>query len=143
MNSVVTSTEKLAHPRSQTAFHTVKQLAGGYLSLSVATLAAIIVLRHHTSMVNSAVWIRGSIVVVSALVTFALTLRAARGSRRAYLRLRIISTVMVAAIAIIIALPGPFPVWLKVEQGICGVLLIGVAAIVNGAHLRSVFAGRD
>jgi hypothetical protein len=143
MNSVVTSTEKLAHPRSQTAFRTVKQLAGGYLSLSVATLAAIIVLRHHTSMVNSAVWIRGSIVVVSALVTLALTLRAASGSRRAYLRLRIISTVMVLAIAIIIALPGPFPVWLKVEQGICGVLLIGVAAIVNGTHLRSVFSGRD
>jgi hypothetical protein len=46
--------------------------------------------------------------------------------RRAYLRLRIVSTVMLVAIAVILAIPGDFPLWLKVEQAICGLLLLGV-----------------
>ena len=43
---------------------------------------------------------------------------------------------------VIIALPGTFPLWMKVEQGVCGFLLLGVIGIVNGRHLRSLFAGR-
>jgi len=39
-------------------------------------------------------------------------------------------------------LPGTFPLWMKVEQGVCGFLLLGVIGIVNGQHLRSLFAGR-
>ena len=53
-----------------------------------------------------------------------------------------ITCIMVVAIAVIVALPGPFPLWLKIEQGACGVLLLGVVMVVNGAHLRSVFATR-
>jgi hypothetical protein len=130
----------LNHPRTQAAFRSVKALVGCYAGLSVLTLAAIVVLRNHTSDVNSAVWTRGVIVVASALLTFAFTVRAAGGSRRAYLRLRIVSAVMVVAIAVIIALPGPFPLWMKIEQGVCGLLLLGVVLVVNGTHLRSLFA---
>jgi hypothetical protein len=38
------------------------------------------------------------------------------------------------------AIPGDFPLWMKLEQGVCGLLLLGVVATVNGKHLRSVFA---
>jgi hypothetical protein len=132
----------LNHPRSLTAFRGLKRLVGVYLGISVLTVVAIILLRHHASIVNAAVWIRGTIVVASALVMFAITVRAARGSHNAYRRLRIISGAMVVAIAVIIALPGTFPVWMKVEQGVCGLILIGVVAIANGKHLRSLFAGK-
>lgn len=54
--------------------------------------------------------------------------------------MRIVSGVMVGAIAVIIALPGSFPLWLKLEQGVCGLLLLGVVALVNGRRLRSLFA---
>lgn len=49
-----------------------------------------------------------------------------------------------AAIAAIIALPGPFPLWMKIEQGVCGLLLIGVTVtvIVNSKCLRSLLASR-
>ena len=47
-----------------------------------------------------------------------------------------------AAIAVIIALPGTFPLWMKAEQGACGLLLTGVVAIVNGKHARSLFAAK-
>ena len=139
---VAISDQDLNHPRSLTAFRSAKRLVGSYLGLSALTLVAIIVLRHHASVVNSAVWIRGSIVVASAIATFMFTIRAARGSHGAYRRLRIISAVMVVAIAVIIALPGTFPTWMKIEQGVCGLLLLGVVVVVNGKHLRSLFAAK-
>lgn len=130
------------HPRTLEVFRKIKILVSCYLGISALTLVAIVLLRNHAAEVNSAVWTRGIIVVLSALLTFCFTVRAARGARRAYLRLRIISIVMVVAIAVIIALPGAFPLWMKLEQGFCGVILTGVAVLVNGAHLRSLFVTR-
>ncbi|MBB4926052.1 hypothetical protein [Kitasatospora kifunensis] len=133
-------TEDLDHPRSRRALRQIKLLVGGYLATSLVTLLVIALLRHDTAVVNSAVWVRASIVVVSALLTSAFTARAARGSRAAYRRLRIVSAVMVAGVVAVIALPGTFPLWLKLEQGLCGLLLIGVVALANGRQLRSLFA---
>jgi hypothetical protein len=117
----------------------MRLLVGGYLAVSVLTLGAIVLMRN-TSAVNAAVWIRGTIVVASALLTTALVAGTARGNRRAYLRLRIVSAVMVVAIAAIISIPGPFPLWMKIEQGFCGLLLVGVVVIANGRRMRSRFA---
>ena len=125
--------------RHQVALRGVRTLVLTYLGISVLTLVAIILLRNHTAVVNSAVWVRGTIVVASALLTLSFTVRAARGSHRAYLRLRIVTAVMVVAIATIISLPGTFPVWMKIEQGVCGLILLWVVVIVNGRHLRSLF----
>jgi hypothetical protein len=49
---------------------------------------------------------------------------------------------MVVAIAVILAIPSDFPLWFKIEQGVCGLLLLGVVAITNGRQLRSVFASK-
>ena len=73
-------------------FSRVKGLVGTYLGLSAATIVAVVLLRDNTAMVNSAVWIRSTIVLASALLTLSFVVRAARGSRRAFLRLRIVST---------------------------------------------------
>jgi len=125
---------------SPKAFSLVKALLVGYLAVSVLTLAAIVLLRNDASVVNPAVWIRGTIVAASSVLTLAFAAGAARGSRGAYRRLRIITAVMPVAIVVIIALPGTFPLWMKVEQAVCGVLLLGVVAIVNGRGMRASFA---
>jgi lysylphosphatidylglycerol synthetase-like protein (DUF2156 family) len=133
-------TVTLDHPRSRSAMRTVKVLVGCYLGLSLLTLVAVVLMRNNHTMVNDAVWVRTTLVVLSALLTVSFAARTARGHDRAYLRLRIVSAVMVVAIVVIICLPGTFPLWLKIEQGVCGLLLAGVVAIVNGRHLRSLFA---
>jgi hypothetical protein len=133
--------QHLAHPRTRSAFRVTRLLVGAYLGVSALTLVAIVLLRD-TGAVNPAVWIRGTVVVASALLTAAFARRAAAGASRAYLRLRIVTAVMVVAIAVIIALPGTFPLWMKIEQGVCGLLLLATAVVVNGRHLRSQFAGR-
>ncbi len=112
----------------------------GYAALSVGTLVAIALLRDHSGIVDSAVWTRGTIVVLSSLLMLRFTARAAQGARRAYLRLRIVSAAMVVAIAVIVALPGTFPVWMKIEQSACGLLLACVVALINRPQVRSLFA---
>jgi hypothetical protein len=134
------SAQTLEQPQSRSAFRTVRMLVGGYLGLSVLTLVAIFLMRDNKTMVTDAVWVRATIVVASALLTLSFAVRAARGSRRAFLRLRIVSGVMLVAIVVIVVLPGAFPVWLRIEQGVCGLVLAGVVLVVNGRHLRTLFA---
>jgi hypothetical protein len=124
------------------ALRIVRLLVAAYLALSVLTVAAVVVFRDHASMVTDAVWVRTVIVVASAGVMTAFAARAARGHGRSFLRLRLVSAIMVVAIVVIIAIPGVFPVWLKVEQGACGLLLLGVVLVVNSKHLRTAFGAK-
>ena len=133
---------QIEHPGTQKALGTVRHLVVGYLTISALTVVAIAVMRNNAAQVNSAVWFHGIIVAASALLTYIFTVRASTGASRPYLRLRIISIVMPAVMVVIIALPGTFPLWMKIEQGVCGLLLIGVAVRVNGKHLRSSFAAK-
>ncbi len=142
MNTRTISEEHRSQPGTLNAFRTIKLLVSGYLAVSLLSLLAIVVLRKHAAEVNSSVWTHGIIVAASALLTFALAVRMARGSRRAYLRLRIASAGMLVAIAVIIAIPGSFPLWMKTEQGAGGLLLLGVVAIANSRQLRAWSAVR-
>src|SRR5262245_45208581 len=82
MNSQARSTavpdKDLSMSHALTAFRGTKLLTGGYLGISLLTLVAIVLLRGHATVVNEAVWVRGVIVVASALVTFLCAVRAAR-----------------------------------------------------------------
>jgi hypothetical protein len=115
----------LTHPRTVDAFRTIRRLLLAYLAVSLAALVAIVAMRNDAAEVNSAAWTRAIIV---------------EGSRGAYRRLRIISIITVVVIAVIIASPGTFPLWLKVEQGLCGLIMAGVAVVANRPGLRALFA---
>ncbi|MCX4637099.1 hypothetical protein OG775_18495 [Streptomyces platensis] len=134
------SEDRLSRPRIRQAFRSARLLVGCYVGLSALTLVAIILLRNHPDLVTDAVWVRATIVVATSLLMASFAARAARGHRRPYLRLRWTSGIMLVAIAVIIAVPGAFPLWLKVEQGVCGLLLAGVVVRVNGKELRAAFA---
>ncbi len=141
----LTADDPAAQPASAdpvATFRPIRRLVGGYVAMSVLTLAAIAILRNHTGLVNSAVWTRAVIVVLSSLLMLRFTRRAAAGAGRAFLRLRLVSAVMVVAIAVIVALPGTFPAWMKIEQSACGVLLAWVVTLVNRRSTRAMFASR-
>ncbi|WP_243754226.1 hypothetical protein [Labedaea rhizosphaerae] len=123
-------------------FRTAKMLVVAYVVLSVLTLGAIVVLRNHPDLVTDAVWVRATIVVLSSLLTLLFTRQAAKGSRRGYLRLRLVSAIMLVAIVVIVALPGAFPVWLRLEQAVCGLLLLGVVIDINSSGVRAAFAAK-
>ena len=130
---------RLNHPRSQQALRSVMALIYCYLGISVLTIVAIIPV-HNPAIDPASVWVRGLIVILHAGVTLAFAARMARGSRVGYNLLQLSSAGMVVAIAVILALPDDFPLWFKIEQGVCGLLLLGVVVLVNGKRLRSAFA---
>ena len=55
-----TPAPSLDHPRTAVAFRKIKLLVGGYLGISALAVVAIVLLRHHSAEVNSAVWTHGS-----------------------------------------------------------------------------------
>lgn len=134
--------QDLRHPQNLRAFREMKLLTGGYLALSWLTMGAVYLLRDHHSMVNDNVWVRGGIVALASLLSFALARRAARGSRGAYRRLRILSAVMAVAVVVIVSLPGFLPPWMRIEQAVCGLLLLRVVVITAGGRMRALFAAK-
>ena len=115
--------------------NTVVKLLSAVLAISLATLVAVVLMRHDAALVTTAVWIRASLVTASAAVLLLLARRAAAGHRGSFRRLRVLSMVVLAAMIAVVAWPGAFPAWLRIEQAVCGVFLIGVVVRTN---LRTV-----
>ncbi len=114
----------------------VVPLVGCYLALCVLTLGAIVLLRD-TAAVTDTVWVRGAILAVVSVATMPVAVRAVHDAGRALLRLRIIAAVQVVAVAVFVALPGALPVWMRIEQAACGLILIGVLVASSGRRARS------
>lgn len=114
----------------------VRALFGAVLVVSLAALGVAALVGG-----SAAVWVRGIIVVVISAVLIALAGRAFHGSRAAYLRMRLMSTVAPVAIVVIVALPHDgFPVWMKAEQTVVGVLLATAAVMVGRKGVRRAYA---
>ena len=112
------------------AFQPIKVLVACYVGLGLLGLGATIVLRGDPQLVNAAVWVRCAVVVVTSALMYLLAEVASRGSRSAFIRLRIASIVVPLAIVVLVALPDPFPVWVKVQQALCAVVVASVAVLV-------------
>ncbi len=134
------SEQQLKDPKTQSAFRNVRLLVGSYTSLNLAAIVALVALSHHPELATTEAWVHGIIVAATALLMASFAMRATRGSRPNYLRLRITSAIMFVAIAVIIAIPGGFPMWMKLQEAVGGLLLLGVITIINGKHVKSAFA---
>jgi hypothetical protein len=93
---------------------------------------------------TSAVWIRGSIVAVIGALLIVFAGRSYRGSRGAYRRMRLMTTVAPVAILVIIAIPHDgFPTWMKIEQALVGILMAAAATMLARKSLRRAHLDAD
>lgn len=91
--------------------------------------------------VNWVVWLRGAVVAAASLVFMLVTRAAARGSRRAYSRMRWVAILApIGIVAIIVAPDTGYPLWMKAEQAVIGVLIAIIAVILNRRSMRLAFA---
>lgn len=120
------------------AFRPVLILLWSFVGLSAAMVAFLGVLSAAGVGVDTAVWVRCSIVLGSAIVLLIFGIGAARGSRNALLRLRIVAPIVVAAVVVIVSIPGFLPDWVRVEQAVCGALVLPVAIIANLPRTRAL-----
>jgi hypothetical protein len=134
----MTETSKaVSVPRSMRA---VTSFASCYLGLSLLTLVAAALFRGDPGVLNQSEWARGVLAAAGAIAMLIFVLRAQRGSRGAFLCLRIASALLLAATVAVLLILGLSPLWMRIEQTACAVLLIGTVSMVNGSGLRTAFA---
>ncbi len=131
-------------PGTRAAFTRVKLFVALYGALSVLVLLAngAIATTGHGNEVSTFMWTRSSIIVASAVLIYWLAVRASRGLRSAYARVRILSIILPVAIVAVDLIPGVCPLWFSLAQVVCALALAPVAFIINGRRLRAVFAPR-
>jgi hypothetical protein len=110
--------------RAVTWFVGAYAVLSGLTVLAIATFASVA-----PSLVNPQAWVRGVIVAATSLLTVVFARRAAAGSARALLRLRITVVVILVAIGAVLFLV-PLPGWMIAEQIACGVLLLATAVVI-------------
>ena len=137
MTTRTSPAQTLGHQEKIPAFRAVRWLVGAYLVLSILTVAAIITLSDIApDLVTPQARVRGIIVAATSVLTFVFANRAARGSVRALLRLRIaVAVILIAIGAVLVFLP--LPLWMIIEQAACGALLAATAVIIFGQGGRT------
>lgn len=133
------TTEQLKYPESLAAFRLIKVLAGLYIGVNIAALMVIILLSNNTQLVNDVVWTRGIILTLTSFILLRFIFLLVRGSRKAYLLIRISTSILFVSVVVLLTIPNLLPLWMKVEQAICGILLLGIILGINNKHLRSLF----
>jgi lysylphosphatidylglycerol synthetase-like protein (DUF2156 family) len=127
-------------PRAASVLRAIRVLISCYVGLSALTLVVAVLLGGDPDLVPDSVWIRGVIVLASSVLLAVFAARAARGSRSAWRRVWLFAAIMTVAIVVIVAIPGVFPVWMKLEQVACGALLLTVFTLARTRVLRTAFA---
>lgn len=142
MTKQTISTLTMTDPDAREKLRIAQVLLGGYAAVSVLTLLAIVVFSGDPDIVTDAVWVRGLILAVASLITFALGVSMAKGSRSSYRRVQIIALAQVVAVIVIECIPGAFPIWFKIENGVCATLLAIVVLLTFARTVRSTFVAR-
>lgn len=115
----------------------VNRLLVGFLVMSVGLAAATVLLRDH---VPGAAWGRVIGLLVASPLYLLFAHRMAAGRRWAYRRLRVLSVVGTIGIAVLVSVPGPYPVWMRIEQAVQGLILLGLAVLLTRPAIKSRFA---
>ncbi|WP_310725263.1 hypothetical protein [Streptomyces sp. N2A] len=126
-------------PRIRRDFDTVKRLVAAYGALSAAVLITVAVLATTGHPVTSFMWGRSGGVLASAAVIYWMTVLAARGTRWAYVRVRILSVLMPIVIVGVDLIPGICPPWFALIQAASALPLAAAAFVSNGSRLRAAF----
>ena len=133
-----TTTQRL--PVLDTCFTTlcrvVNRLLIGFLVMSVLLAAVTFLLRDH---VPGAAWGRVIGLLVASPLYLLVANRMAAGRRWAYRRLRVLSVLGTVGIAVLVSVPGPYPVWMRVEQGVQGLILLALAVVMAQPAIKSRF----
>jgi hypothetical protein len=139
MTETRTTTGTAVNDSRRALFRPIFVLLWCFLGLSAAMLAFLVGLTAIGGAVEIAIWIRCSFVLGSAIVLLLLGVFAARGSRASWVRLRIIAPIVVLAVIVIVLIPGFLPDWVRIEQAVCGALVLPVAILANLPRAAAVF----
>lgn len=108
---------------------------------ALTVLAAIVLQQLDPDLVNWVVWVRSAFYTVGGLWLLALVRKARlRADRPSFVRLRAVCVLAPLGIAALVISPDSgYPVWMKVEQAVCGLLLAPLAVALLRPSLSREF----
>jgi peptidoglycan/LPS O-acetylase OafA/YrhL len=106
------------------------------LGLCVSLLSVAFALRHS---ISPAVWVRSTIILVVSLFMLLCGKQMRRGRRWAYVRAKWIAVLGTIGFAGVATLPGPFPTWMRIEQGAQALLFLALTWMLTRPALASFF----
>jgi len=112
-------------------FRPVLVLLSAFALVSLAMEGVLVVRSVSAVSVDGGTWTRCSLVLASSVVLLLLAVAAVRGSRPAFRRLRFIGPIVVVAVIVVVSIPGFLPDWVRLEQAVCGALVLPAAIILN------------
>jgi peptidoglycan/LPS O-acetylase OafA/YrhL len=86
-----------------------------------------------------AVWVRSTIILIVSLFMVLCGVQMRRGRRWAYVRAKWIAILGSIGFVGVAALPGPFPVWMRIEQGAQAMLFLALAWMLTRPQFASFF----
>jgi peptidoglycan/LPS O-acetylase OafA/YrhL len=110
------------------------------LGLCVLLLPLAFALGHGAS---PAVWVRSTIILVVSLFLLLCGMQMRRGRRWAYVRAKWIAILGSIGFVGVAALPGPFPAWMRIEQGTQALVFLALAWMLTRPALASFFPRRS
>ncbi len=132
--------EQRIHPRTRRMLAAVVAILCAELVVGTSAIVVVVILTLGGEPVAWAVWFRGLVVLGITVTLFYFVWRAGAGYYWAYSRLRLFSVIFPIVTLSIAIIPGFFPFWMIAQQVVFSVLLMGVAGVLQTAHMREVFA---
>ncbi|GAA0297975.1 hypothetical protein GCM10010302_40780 [Streptomyces polychromogenes] len=126
-------------PAAQAAFATTRTAVTVYGALTTAALLAVAVVAATGHPVNPFMWTRVALLPLITLLLHRLATSTARGSHRAFERLRTLTVVFPVAIVGVDLIPGVCPWWYAALQTLCVLPALRIAVTLRGAALRTAF----
>ncbi|HEY1721746.1 MAG TPA: hypothetical protein VGG27_10905 [Magnetospirillaceae bacterium] len=112
------------------------------IALQLANLAICVTLLATAGVLSDVpppVWVRGTIMLIVAILMVLFGVKMRRGRRWAYIRARWIAVAGTIGFFAIAILPGPFPVWMRIEQGVQALLFLALAWLLTRPRVRAFF----
>ena len=106
------------------------------LGLCVSLLSVAFALRHS---ISPAVWVRSAIILVVSLFMLLCGKQMRSGRRWAYVRAKWIAVLGTIGFVGVAALPGPFPAWMRIEQGAQALVFLALTWMLTRPALASFF----
>ncbi|MFP3466757.1 hypothetical protein [Leifsonia sp. SIMBA_070] len=140
MTSTSTSPARSASPAERrSAFRPILILLSAFVGVSTVMEVLLAALTVSGVDVAIAIWIRCSLVLASSVLLLLFGIGAARGSRSSWVRLSIVAPVVVVAVIVIVSIPGFLPDWVRIQQALCGLLVLPVAILAVLPRTRALF----
>lgn len=134
------SPEGVGDPRTRQVLGDVTTAITAAFSLDVAAVLVAVLRTELGSQLGWVVWTRLVMISLLTVSLYYFVWRARHGWWWAYSRLRLFSMIFPAVAIGTSLVPGLYPPWMVVEQLVLAGILLVVARLLNGRHLRAAYA---